>query len=105
MGTSFYKSLLKKEVKKMNRTISRKEIFQREIQTGATITEIEIYTNSLQLVLTALSGREYVCIDHKWIFSDEYILSHEEQQKLIEEIKDLKKKIRKYKKRCQNASN
>ena len=82
----------------MKRTISRKEIFQKEIQTGATIEEIEIYTNSLQLVLTALSGREYVCIDHQWIFSDEYILSHEEQQKLIEEIKDLKKKIRKYKK-------
>jgi uncharacterized protein YoaH (UPF0181 family) len=31
-------------------------------------------------------------------FSDEYILSHEEQQKLIDEIKDLKKKIKKYKK-------
>lgn len=82
----------------MKRTISRKEIFQKEIQTGATITEIEIYTNSLQLVLSALSGREYVCIDHQWIFSDEYILSHEEQTELINEIKDLKKKIRKYKK-------
>lgn len=82
----------------MKRTITRKEIFQKEIQTGATIEEIEIYTNCLQLVLTALSGREYVCIDHQWIFSDEYILSHEEQTELINEIKDLKKKIRKYKK-------
>ena len=60
----------------MERTISRKEIFQRKIQSGATIEEIKIYTNSLQLVLAALSGREYVCIEHQWVFSDEYILSH-----------------------------
>ena len=78
--------------------MSRKEIFQKEIQTGATIEEIKIYVNSLQLVLAALSGREYVCIDHQWIFSDEYILSHEERDALKEEIKDLKKKIRKYEK-------
>lgn len=82
----------------MNRTISRKEIFQREIQTGATIEEIKIYTNSLQLVLSALCGREYVIVDGQWIFSDEDILSHEEKQSLIDEIKDLKKKIRKYEK-------
>lgn len=82
----------------MKREISRKEIFQKEIQSGATITEIKIYINSLNLILAALSGREYVCIDHQWIFSDEYILSHDERDALKEEIKDLKKKIRKYKK-------
>lgn len=82
----------------MKRTISRKEIFQHEIQTGATIEEIEIYTNSLQLVLTALTSRAYVCINGQWVFSDEDVLSHAEQQLLIEEIKDLKKKIRKYEK-------
>ena len=82
----------------MERTISRKEIFQKEIRTGATIEEIEIYTNSLQLVLAALSGREYTIIDHQWVFSNESILTKSEQQTLIDEIKDLKKKIKKYKK-------
>ena len=88
----------------MKRTISRKEIFQKEIQTGATIEEIKIYTNSLQLVLAALSGREYVCIDHQWIFSDEYILSHKERDELKEEIKNQNKKIKKYEKVVQNVN-
>lgn len=88
----------------MKRTISRKEIFQKEIQTGATIEEIKIYTNSLQLILAVGCGREYVCINHQWIFSDEDVLSHEEKELLIEEIKDLKKKIRKYEKAVQNVN-
>lgn len=98
MGISFYKSLLIGGIKTMERTISRKEIFRHEIQTGATIEEIEIYTNSLQLVLTVLSSREYVCINGKWIFSTEDVLSKSEQDELINEINSLKKKIRMYKK-------
>ena len=82
----------------MKRTISRKEIFQKEIQTGATIEEVKIYVNSLQLVLSALCGREYVIVDGQWIFSDEDVLTHAEKQSLINEIKDLKKKIKKYEK-------
>ena len=82
----------------MKRTISRKEIFQKEIRTGATIEEIEIYTNSLQLVLTALTEREYVCINNQWIFSTDDVLSKSEQEELINEISQLKKKIRTYKK-------
>lgn len=83
----------------MKRTISRKEIFQKEIRTGATIQEIEIYTNSLQLVLAALSGREYtINSENQWVFSNESILTKSEQQLLIGEIKDLKQKIKKYRK-------
>lgn len=82
----------------MKRTIPRKEIFQMEIQTGTTIEEIEVYTNCLQLVLTALTTREYVFVNNKWIFSTEDVLSKEEQEELNNEICDLKKKIRTYKK-------
>ena len=82
----------------MKRTITRKEIFQHEIQTGATIEEIEVYTNCLQLVLTALTTREYVCVNHEWIFSTDDVLSKTEQEELNNEIHDLKKKIRTYKK-------
>lgn len=84
----------------MKRTITRKEIFQHEIQTGATIEEIEIYTNCLQLVLTALTTREYVCVNNEWIFSTEDVLSKTEQKELNNEIKDLKRKIKLYKKRA-----
>ena len=82
----------------MKRTITRKEIFQHEIQTGATIEEIEIYTNCLQLVLTALTTRQYVSVNHEWIFSTDDVLSKTEQEELNNEIHDLKKKIRTYKK-------
>ena len=84
----------------MKRTITRKEIFQHEIQTGATIEEIEIYTNCLQLVLTALTTREYVYVNHEWIFSTEDVLSKTEQEELNNEINDLKRKIKLYKKRA-----
>lgn len=82
----------------MKRTISRKEIFQQEVRTGATIEEIEIYTNCLQLVLIALTTRQYVSVNHEWIFSTEDVLSKVEQEELNNEIHDLKKKIRTYKK-------
>ena len=38
--------------------MTRKEIFQHEIKTGATITEIKIYTNSLHLAFAVLCGHE-----------------------------------------------
>lgn len=84
----------------MKRTITRKEIFQHEIQTGATIEEIEIYTNCLQLVLIALTTRQYVSVNHQWIFSTEDVLSKEEQEELNNEISDLKRKIKLYKKKA-----
>lgn len=84
----------------MKRTITRQEIFQHEIQTGATIKEIEIYTNCLQLVLIALTTREYVLVNHEWTFSTEDVLSKEEQKELNNEISDLKRKIKLYKKKA-----
>ena len=82
----------------MKRTISRKEIYQTEIKTGTNIEDNEIYTNRMQLVRTALKEREYVCINNQWIFSTDDVLSKSEQEELINEISQLKKKIRTYKK-------
>lgn len=84
----------------MKRTITRKEIFQHEIQTGTTIEEVEIYTNCLQLVLIALTTRAYVSVNHEWIFSTDDVLSKEEQKELNNEINDLKRKIKLYKKKA-----
>lgn len=66
---------------KMDR-ISRKEIFRHEIETGATIEEIKIYTNSLRLILA--------------VFHREKDFPESE---LLEEILDLQKKIKLYEKK------
>ena len=82
--------------------MNRKEIFKKEVETGATITEIKVYTNSLRLVLAALSGNDYVITSNinggRLMFVKDGILSKEEQEKLGAEIKDLQKKIRLYEK-------
>lgn len=62
--------------------MSRKEIFRHEVETGATIEEIKIYTNSLRLVFN--------------VFYREKDFPAEE---LLEEIKDLQKKIKLYEKK------
>lgn len=73
----------------MKREISRKEIFQKEIQTGATIEEIIIYVHELELILA-------VNADNSTFIPA--FLTHEENETLQNEVKDLKKKIRKYQK-------
>lgn len=62
--------------------IGRKEIFQHEVETGATIEEIKIYTNSLRLILA--------------VFHREKDFPESE---LLEEILDLQKKIKLYEKK------
>ncbi len=73
----------------MNRTISRKEIFQREIQTGATIEEIIIYVHELELIVAVNADTS--------TFIPKFLTS-EENEELQAEIKDLKQKIKKYQK-------
>lgn len=73
----------------MKREISRKEIFQKEIQTGATIEEIIIYVHELELILA-------VNADNSTFIPA--FLTYEENETLQNEVKDLKKKIRKYQK-------
>lgn len=65
--------------------MGRKEIFQHEIKTGATIEEIKIYTNSLSLIYS--------------VFWSEKDFPENEKSELLEEIKDLKKKIKLYEKK------
>lgn len=79
--------------------ISRKEIFQHEVETGATIEEIKIYTNSLRLVFAVLSGREYEIINHQHIYASHDILTESEKKELLTEIKELDKKIKLYEKK------
>ena len=62
--------------------MSRKEIFRHEVETGATIEEIKIYTNSLRLVFNVF-------------YNDKNFPTEE----LLEEIKDLQKKIKLYEKK------
>lgn len=76
--------------------MTRKEIFQHEVETGATITEIKIYTNSLRLAFAVLCGHEYEIIHHQFVYSSEDILNEEEKKELLKEIKDLDKKIKMY---------
>lgn len=86
--------------------MNRKEIFKKEIETGATITEIKVYTNSLRLILAALSGRDYVRTDingGRLVFTKDGFLSKEEQEKLSAEIKDLDKKIKLYERVAKNG--
>jgi len=87
--------------------MNRKEIFKKEVETGATITEIKVYTNSLRLVLAALSGRDYVITSDinggRIIFTKDGILSKEEQEKIGAEIKDLEKKIKLYERTVKNG--
>ena len=78
--------------------MARKEIFQHEIEIGATITEIKIYTNSLRLAFAVLCGHEYEIINHQFVYSSEDILNEKEKNELFEEIKDLDKKIKMYEK-------
>ena len=81
---------------KNTQNLSRKEIFQKEINTGATIQEIKIYVHSLELILAA-NGQGYFINskEEKIIYrqSDSF-LSIEENDSLSAEIKDLKKKIK-----------
>lgn len=76
--------------------MTRKEIFQHEVKTGATIEEVKIYTNSLRLAFAVLCGHEYEIINHQYAFSSKDILNEEEKKELLEEIKDLDKKIKMY---------
>lgn len=78
--------------------MTRKEIFQHEVKTGATITEIKIYTNSLRLAFAVLCGHEYEIINHQYAFSSKNILNENEKEELLKEIKDLDKKIKMYEK-------
>lgn len=78
--------------------MSRKEVFQHEIMSGATIEEVKIYTNSLRLILSALSGREYTIVNSQYVFTEYSILSKEEQETLFNEIKELESKIKVYEK-------
>lgn len=77
--------------------MTRKEIFQHEVKTGATIEEIKIYTNSLNLILCA-NGEE---IRTNWDTGEKRIkkgafLEIEEAAELRKEIKELNKKIKMY---------
>ena len=83
---------------KMER-MGRKEIFQHEIKTGATIEEIKIYTNSLRLVFAVLSGKEYEIINHQHVYASHSILNELEKKELLTEIKELDKKIKLYEKK------
>lgn len=74
----------------MERTISRKEIFQNEVQTGTTIEEIIIYMHELELILAVNADNS--------TFIPKF-LSLEENEALQIEVKDLKQKIRKYQKK------
>lgn len=80
----------------MERTISRKEIFQKEIRTGATITEIKIYTNSLRLAFAVLCGHEWEVINHQFVCPSKDILNENEKEELLKELRDLDKKIKMY---------
>ena len=62
--------------------MNRKEIFRYEVETGATIEEIKIYTNFLRLILA--------------VFHREKDFPENE---LLEEILDLQKKIKLYEKK------
>lgn len=75
----------------MKRTITRKEIFQHEIQTGATIEEVIIYMHELELILA-------VNADNSTFIPA--FLTLEENETLQNEVKDLKQKIRKYQKKA-----
>ena len=75
----------------MKREVSRKEIFEREIKSGATIQEIKIYTNSLNLIIAVMYGH-----DSRF---DYPFLTEKEYEDLKAEVKDLKQKIRIYEKK------
>ena len=79
--------------------ISRKEIFRNEVETGTTIEEIRIYTNSLRLVFAVLSGRGYEIINHQHVYASHDILNELEKKELLMEIKELDKKIKLYEKK------
>ena len=78
--------------------MTRKEIFQHEVKTGATIEEVKIYTNSLRLAFAVLCGQEWELINHQFVYSSKDILNEEEKKELLKEIKDLDKKIKMYEK-------
>ena len=48
--------------------------------------------------LLEITTREYVFVNNKWIFLTDDVLSKEEQKELNNEISDLKRKIKLYKK-------
>ena len=81
----------------MKRETSRKEIFEKEVKTGATIQDIKIYTNSLNLILAVRNG----CRSE----FDYMFISEEQFEDLKAEVKDLKKKIRIYEKKIQSIEN
>lgn len=76
--------------------MTRKEIFQHEVKTGATIEEVKIYTNSLRLAFAVLCGKSYEIINNHYLFSAEDILNEKEKEELLKEIRDLDKKIKMY---------
>lgn len=76
--------------------MTRKEIFQHEVKTGATIEEVKIYTNSLRLAFAVLCGYEWELINHQFVYSSKDILNEEEKKELLKEIRDLDKKIKMY---------
>lgn len=83
--------------------MTRKEIFQHEIKTGATIEEVKIYTNSLRLVFAVLCGHEYEIIHHQFVYSSKDILNKEEKEELLKELRDLDKKIKMYERVVKNV--